>query len=133
MAKSASNKVIIRGQVMANEWDAEDNPASLMITDDEEREFYIEMNSRGEELLDFLDEYVEVVGVVKKWEGDYYLNVRSFDVIEDYDDDDDDDWVGDEDDGDWGDDNDYDDDYDNEDEWDNDEETYSEWDEDDDR
>ncbi|MFH1135556.1 MAG: hypothetical protein V1816_05670 [Pseudomonadota bacterium] len=134
MAKSSSTKVTIKGQILPNEWDEEDNVTSLMITDDDEREFLIEMTGKGQELLDFIDEYVEIVGTVKKWEGDYYLGVRSYEVIEEYDEEedeegwknDDDDWIGD--DEDWGDDEEYDEDW--EDDEDDEEEHDHEWDED---
>jgi len=103
----------VAGVVSATEWDDEDNVTAVsIITDDDE--YIVELNKMAEELFDFLEEDVEVTGIVETdRDGSKRIAVTSYEVLdtgyeyddeedygydydqeeydEDYDDDDDDD------------------------------------------
>jgi len=103
----------VTGVVSATEWDDEDNVIAVsIITDDDE--YMIDSNKMAEELFDFLEEDVEVTGIVETdRDGSKRISVTSYEVLdtgyeyddeedygydydqeeydEDYDDDDDDD------------------------------------------
>jgi hypothetical protein len=85
----------ISGVVTATDWDDEDNVIGVSIITDED-EYLVEQNRIGEELFDFLDEDVEVTGIVETDpDGTRHIRVAGFEVLEtdydsDYDDEDDD-------------------------------------------
>jgi len=53
------------GYVAASEWDAGDNVVAINILTDD-GEYDVELNELGVELYDFLDEDIEVTGILKK-------------------------------------------------------------------
>lgn len=75
----------IVGYVIPSEWDNEDNVISISISTDDD-DYLVELNKLGEELFDFLDEDVEVTGIVKdEKDGTKRIKVTSYEVIEDAD------------------------------------------------
>ena len=77
----------IVGYVVPSEWDSDDNVVSIAISTEED-DYLVEMNKLGEELFDFLDEDVEVTGVVREdRDGTKRIRITSYEVLEDVDDD----------------------------------------------
>jgi len=73
----------IVGYVVPNEWDNEDNVVSISISTDDD-DYVIELNKLGEELFDFLDEDVEVTGIIRDdKDGTKRIRVTSYEVLED--------------------------------------------------
>lgn len=75
----------IIGYVIPNEWDNEDNVISIRVSTDDD-DYLVELNKLGEELFDFLDEDVEITGIVREdKDGTKRIKVISYEVIEDTD------------------------------------------------
>lgn len=93
----AKNKYrTIRGRITPAELDDDERPLAVVLTDDDDDEYLIAPYGKGEDLIDLVDEYVEVKGVVHNDDGEYSISVQAFRVIDDNDDFDDDDWEPDE-------------------------------------
>src|SRR4030065_2313528 len=76
----------IVGYVIPSEWDNEDNVISISISTDDE-DYLVDLNKLGEELFDFLDEDVEVTGIVRDdKDGTKRIRVTSYEVLEDVED-----------------------------------------------
>ncbi len=76
----------IVGYVVPNEWDNEDNVVAISISTDDD-DYVVEVNKLGEELFDFLDEDVEVVGIIRDdKDGTKRIRVTSYEVLEDVED-----------------------------------------------
>ena len=76
----------IVGYVIPSEWDSEDNVISISISTDDD-DYLVDLNKQGEELFDFLDEDVEVTGIVREdKDGTKRIKVTTYEVIEDADD-----------------------------------------------
>jgi hypothetical protein len=89
----------ISGYVL--DFETDDDSRGLFISTEYDEDFIVKLDRVGRELFDYLDEIVEVTGYVAyDDDGDRYITVKSFEVIEDdddYDDEgfdgfDDDDW-----------------------------------------
>lgn len=73
----------IVGYVVPNEWDNEDNVVAISISTEDD-EYVVELNKLGEELFDFLDEDVEVTGVIRDdKDGTKRIRVTGYEVLED--------------------------------------------------
>jgi hypothetical protein len=73
----------IVGYVVPSEWDNEDNVVAIGISTEDD-EYVVELNKLGEELFDFLDEDVEVTGLVRDdKDGTKRIRVTSYEVLED--------------------------------------------------
>ena len=73
----------ITGYVVPNEWDNEDNVVAISISTDDD-DYVVELNKLGEELFDFLDEDVEVTGIIRDdKDGTKRIRVTSYEVLED--------------------------------------------------
>jgi hypothetical protein len=71
------------GFVVPNEWDNEDNVVAISISTEDD-EYVVELNKLGEELFDFLDEDVEVTGIIRDdKDGTKRIRVTSYEVLED--------------------------------------------------
>jgi hypothetical protein len=76
----------IVGYVVPNEWDNEDNVVAISISTDDD-DYVVELNKLGEELFDFLDEDVEVTGLIRDdKDGTKRIRVTSYEVLEDVED-----------------------------------------------
>ena len=76
----------IVGYVVPNEWDNEDNVVAISISTDDD-DYVVELNKLGEELFDFLDEDVEVTGIIRDdKDGTKRIRVTSYEVLEDVED-----------------------------------------------
>jgi uncharacterized membrane protein YcgQ (UPF0703/DUF1980 family) len=83
--KTAKEETIV-GYVVPSEWDNEDNVVAISISTEED-DYLVEMNKLGEELFDFLDEDVEVTGLVREdRDGTKRIRITSYEVLEDVDD-----------------------------------------------
>jgi len=84
--KTAKEETIV-GYVVPSEWDNDDNVVSIAISTEED-DYLVEMNKLSEELFDFLDEDVEVTGLVREdRDGTKRIRITSYEVLEDVDDD----------------------------------------------
>jgi uncharacterized membrane protein YcgQ (UPF0703/DUF1980 family) len=82
--KTPKEETIV-GYIVPNEWDNEDNVIAISISTDDD-DYLVEMNKLGEELFDFLDEDVEVTGMVREdRDGTKRIRVTSYEVLEDVD------------------------------------------------
>lgn len=91
MKKEKKQKeVTIRGFVTPEEWDNDDNVIAIGISTDDD-DFLVEINKLGEELFDFLDEDVEVTGIVREdKDGTKRISITSYEVLDtDYEDEED--------------------------------------------
>jgi hypothetical protein len=71
------------GYVVPSEWDSDDNVVAISICTDDD-DYVVELNKLGEELFDFLDEDVEVIGIVREdKDGTKRIRVTSYEVLED--------------------------------------------------
>ena len=72
----------IVGYVLPAEWDNEDNVISISISTEDD-DYVVELNKLGEELFDFLDEDVEVTGVIREdRDGTKRIRVTNYEVLE---------------------------------------------------
>jgi len=84
--KTAKEETIV-GYVVPSEWDNEDNVVAISISTEDD-DYLVEVNKLGEELFDFLDEDVEVTGLVRDdRDGTKRIRITSYEVLEDVDDD----------------------------------------------
>jgi uncharacterized membrane protein YcgQ (UPF0703/DUF1980 family) len=84
--KTAKEETIV-GYVVPSEWDNEDNVVAISISTEDD-DYLVEMNKLGEELFDFLDEDVEVTGLVRDdRDGTKRIRITSYEVLEDVDED----------------------------------------------
>jgi len=60
--------VVIRGVVVASDWE-DDDPTALVIQTRDEREVAVAPGDLGEDLFDYLREEVEIQGRLRKTEG----------------------------------------------------------------
>ena len=83
--KTAKEETVV-GYVVPSEWDNEDNVVAISISTEDD-DYLVEMNKLGEELFDFLDEDVEVTGLVREdRDGTKRIQITSYEVLEDVDD-----------------------------------------------
>jgi hypothetical protein len=90
-------EVTIKGFVAADEWDDRDNVVGIAISTDDE-DYRVELNKTGEELFDFLDEDVEVTGMLREdRDGNKSIRVTSYELLEEEEYEDEEGYLGDED------------------------------------
>jgi hypothetical protein len=78
--KTAERK--IRGIIIPVEWDDDGNVISTTIHTDNEEEYLIDQNKKGEELLAFIHHKVEVTGKLREGAyGNAIINVRRYRLI----------------------------------------------------
>jgi hypothetical protein len=79
------NKVTLVGWVVPGNWDNEGNVIGISFQVDRER-YVIELNEAGQELFDFLEEEVKVVGVSSiARNGTKRVRISSYEVLQDQD------------------------------------------------
>ena len=92
MAKETTpREITIIGYISPEQWDDNDNVIAIGISTDDD-DYLIEINKLGEELFDFLDEDVEVTGVVREdKDGTKHITISNYEILEtdDYEEDDD--------------------------------------------
>jgi len=72
----------IRGFVVADDWDDDNEVVSVAVSTDDGDEYLVTRRGLGKDLLDHVDDYVEVVGVVHKDRyGDLSIDVTDFEVV----------------------------------------------------
>ena len=75
------NEVSVTGIVVPSEWDDDDNVIAVAISTDDE-DYIVELNRLGAELFDFLDEDVEVRGILKKgMSGGKWIRVMDYEIL----------------------------------------------------
>lgn len=88
-SRGRSREATIRGTLLPAEWDEEGEVSSLMIEADDGETYLLEANSVSLQMTDYLDEEVKARGIIRRHEGQLYMNVRFFVPVYDTDDDDD--------------------------------------------
>jgi hypothetical protein len=68
----------VRGVVSPAEWDDEDRVTGVVITADDDTEYYVDPQGKGEFLLELVEEYIEASGIVHNDDGDYTIFVKKF-------------------------------------------------------
>lgn len=77
LARDAST--IVRGIVIPVDWDEEGNPVAASISSSGERDYFVEPDEKGRELLRLIREEIEVSGIVRKGiKGRNTIAVRSY-------------------------------------------------------
>ncbi|MBG0791614.1 MAG: hypothetical protein H0S80_14075 [Desulfovibrionaceae bacterium] len=79
------------GQILPSEWNDEAVSGLVLLVDGEE-EFAIENDDNGELLVDFIDRWVTVEGVVSESDDDLRIKVRNYTVEDELDFEGDDRW-----------------------------------------
>ncbi len=90
MARADLHKV--RGIVLPERWDDNDNLLSVMIYTPDDEEYAVKSDSMGKKLFSMVDENVEVVGTIKEQnDGQKIITVKNYHYIssgdEEYEDD----------------------------------------------
>ncbi|MFH1351681.1 MAG: hypothetical protein ABII26_12220 [Pseudomonadota bacterium] len=84
--KKPEKEVTLIGYIEANEWDHDDDGIAIGISTIED-DYLVEQNSFGQELLDFIDEKVEVTGILKEdKDGTKRIRVTVYEILESYED-----------------------------------------------
>ncbi len=82
------DRITIDGFV--EEAELEDGSLGLVIYDGE-NDYFVVLDKKGQKLSNYVDEEVEVSGVLSEKDGEFWLKVTYFQLIDDFDDMDDDD------------------------------------------
>ena len=80
--KETSIENTISGIVMPTEWDDYDDVTSVAIQTSDEKEYLVDRNKKGKELLELIEEEVAATGVVRE-DGDsnYIIKVNEYSVL----------------------------------------------------
>lgn len=70
------------------EVELENGDIGLRIEDDDDHSYLIDMDKQGRTLLDYVDEEVEITGIVTKDRGVHNIKISKFRVLDDIDDED---------------------------------------------
>jgi hypothetical protein len=68
----------VHGVVSPAEWDDDDRVTGVVITADDDTEYFVDPRGKGEFLLDLIDEHVQASGIVHNDDGDYTIFVEKF-------------------------------------------------------
>ena len=83
-------EMTLTGFIAPVDWDNDDEVIAIGVSTEDE-DYSVEMNKLGEELFDFLDEDVEVTGIVTEdRDGSKHITVTSYEVLDSDDDEEDD-------------------------------------------
>jgi len=88
-SRNKTHEITIKGIVTPVEWDEEENVTAVLLEGDNEEAYYIESNTQGDRLLEHIDAYVKLTGMVRELDGEKMVSVRTFLALEDTDDDED--------------------------------------------
>jgi len=95
MAANQGGQQTIRGVVVACELDDEGEALAVAIAATDGQQYLIDSGDKGAELLNFVDASIEVVGTLRRGEGELRLSVIDYQLVEeepqDQDDDEDED------------------------------------------
>lgn len=82
MTRKNRREHTITGVVIPEDWDANDNVIRVGIKTSDHREYVIEYNRLGRELMSLIDRQVRVKGRVReRLDGEFMLNVDSYELI----------------------------------------------------
>lgn len=81
-SNTKSERVTLTGVVAPAAWDEDFKVTSVMIATNLEEDFIIENNAKGRKLFNFLQESIQVVGVVKEDDlGNKVISVKKYTLI----------------------------------------------------
>jgi hypothetical protein len=99
--KKEKKEIKVQGVITPAAWNDDDEITSISIVTWDDDEYLIEPSEIEEELLEYIDQEMELVGVAREENDELMLNVKSFkELSEDDEDDFDDDYDGNDDDDD---------------------------------
>jgi len=76
--KGSEKLITIRGIVIPVDWDEKGNVVAAAISTNDEDEYFIDKDHKGEELLHFIQEEVEVSGVARENEDKKAIAVQAY-------------------------------------------------------
>lgn len=82
MSKSREGKVELKGQLIPTDYDEEGNVVSFVFSSDDDRTYLVQPGVRSPELEECVNEYLKVKGVVRKNNGEFFLNIRKIEQVE---------------------------------------------------
>ena len=80
MKKEKTKMSIIRGVVIPMEWDDQGNVVRIAISSHDEKEYVVEREGKGSELLAFIRKEVEVGGEIKEEDHKKVIKVKKYQV-----------------------------------------------------
>ncbi len=82
MTGKKKGKPTIEGIIIPSTWDDDGNVKGISIYANDEKEYLVEQNSSGKELLNHIHEAVEVIGKIReRLDGRLLIGVRSYRTI----------------------------------------------------
>ncbi|NJB68294.1 hypothetical protein GGQ74_001967 [Desulfobaculum xiamenense] len=82
MPKARMQQMTIEGFVDPSNWNEDEEVVAVSIVADDSKEYVVENSGKGCQLLEYVDEYVKATGTVSKREGQHFITVQRFDVID---------------------------------------------------
>jgi hypothetical protein len=76
--KGSEKLITIRGIVIPADWDEKGKAVAAAISTHEEEEYLIDKNYKGEELLHYIQEEVEVSGIAKENQDNKTITVQKY-------------------------------------------------------
>ncbi len=82
MSKDRGIEDTISGIVIPVEWDDDDDVIGVAIQTSDEEEYRVDVNKKGRELLDLIEQEVEVSGMIREDEYDnFIIKVNEYSLI----------------------------------------------------
>lgn len=78
-----NTNLVVRGVLYPAEADDDGRALAAYLTTDQDEEYLIEPYEKGNDLIDFIDRYVEVSGVLNNDDGEYSVTVKAFRLLDD--------------------------------------------------
>ena len=79
---SKKSKPTIKGILLPSNWDESGNVKGVSLHTDDEKEYRVELNAVGKELLEHVRHKVEVIGKVReRLDGSINISVKNFNTI----------------------------------------------------
>ena len=84
MRKKKSRQRTITGVIVPEDWDADDKVIRVGIKTSDYREYIIEYNRQGRELMSLINHQVRVTGKIReRLDGEFMLNVEGYELVGD--------------------------------------------------
>lgn len=80
--KKSTGMITVEGYVDPCEWNEDEEVTAVQIATDDMREYLVEDTGKGAQLLDYVDEFVQVVGTLTKKQGHHVIKVQRFEVLD---------------------------------------------------
>ena len=85
MTENKRGKPTLEGIIVPAAWDAHGNVKGISINTNYEKEYLVEPNITGKELLNYIHEIVAIKGNIReRLDGSLHISVRSYQTLENY-------------------------------------------------